>query len=169
MKKIFLILLLTVSLSSCGYHMMGTAAKDTAFYNVKSVEMPVFQNSTTRSEIEIPITNAFVKEFSQTYKMKYRDADVTINGIVNRFELKPISLTSAGSVSSYRLFIRISVTVIDNKSGEIIWQDNNINDFEDFTVDRSNVTITEEREFMAVEKMAPDLARLIKERIVEGF
>lgn len=168
-KKSFIIFISSFFLIGCGYHMMGTAAKDTPFHNVKSIEMPVFKNTTQRSEIEIPLTNAFVKEFSQTYEIKYSNADVTINGAVTKFDLKPISLTAAGVVSSYRLFIKLSVTVIENKSGKIIWHDNNITDFEDFIVDRNNVTITEEREFRSFEKMAPDLARLIKERIVEGF
>ncbi len=159
-------ILLLVLVSGCGYHIAGKSG--TMPGGVKSISIPVFANSTQKPDIEGIMTNAFVSEFVTTVDVK-KDAEAEMIGNIVSYKLKGVSFTGNDVTQEYRLTVVVSIALRDRKDGHVIWQDSGISDYEDFSVNPSDVTRTEELEIGAFRKLSVDLARKIKERMLEGF
>ncbi len=159
-------LLLAVLVSGCGYHIAGKSG--TMPGGIKSLSIPVFANSTAKPDIEGIITSAFVSEFTTTVNVK-KDAEAEMIGNIVSYKLKGVSFTGSDVTQEYRLTVVVSIAIRDRKDGHVIWQDSAISDYEDFSVNPSDVTRTEEVEIEAFRKLSIDLARKIKERMLEGF
>jgi len=159
--------LLVLSLvSGCGYHVAGKSG--TMPGDIKSVTIPVFANATVKPDIEGIITSAFVSEFVTTLPVK-KDAEAEMLGKILSYSLRGVSFTSNDVTQEYRLSVLVSITLRDRKDGHIIWQDKGVSDYEDFKVDTTDVTRTEETEIEAFKKLSVDMARKVKERMLEGF
>ncbi len=164
--RLALIALLVLVLSGCGYHVAGKAGRMPA--GIESISIPVFENRTTKPDIESDLTAAFVTEFVTTVRVE-GGAGYAMYGVIKRYELQPVSFTKSDINQEYRLRVDMTLTIIDKKDGQIVWRDENISDYEDFTVNINDVTETTEREEAALNKLAKDTARLVKERMQEGF
>ncbi|CAG0986371.1 hypothetical protein ANRL2_02838 [Anaerolineae bacterium] len=164
--RLALIALLVLVLSGCGYHVAGKAGRMPA--GIESISTPVFENRTTKPDIESDLTAAFVTEFVTTVRVE-GGAGYAMYGVIKRYELQPVSFTKSDINQEYRLRVDMTLTIIDKKDGQIVWRDENISDYEDFTVNINDVTETTEREEAALNKLAKDTARLVKERMQEGF
>jgi len=153
-------------ITGCGYHIAGKSG--TMPEDISDVTVPVFINSTTKPDIEGIITSAFISEFVTTVNVS-KDAASIMKGTITSYSLKGVSFTGTDVTQEYRLTVGLSLTVSDKKDGHVIWQDGAITDFEDYKVDTSDVTRTEEVEIAAFKKLSKDVARKIKERMLEGF
>src|SRR3990170_819746 len=67
------------------------------------------------------------------------------------------------------LTISMSLRIYDIQSGKVVWQDRGVVDTEDFSVNTADVAATRDRETAALQKLSRDTARLVKERMLEGF
>ena len=159
----FLALLL---ISGCGYHIAGKGGRMPG--GVESLAIPVFENRTIKPDIESDLTSAFVSELVTTVKVEGR-APHAMYGIINKYELTPVSFTKSDINQEYRLTVELALSIVDRGSGQILWHEDKVTDYEDFTVNINNVTETTEREEAALNKLARDTARLVKECMLEGF
>jgi len=165
-RVLFVLCLTALSLTGCGYHIAGKSG--TMPEGITALTIPVFTNSTTKPDIEGLMTGAFVTEFVTTLNVR-EDAASQMKGIITSYVLKGVSFTSKDITQEYRLTVGVSVTVRDKKDGHLIWEDRGITDYEDYKVDTADVTRTEEIEIEAFKKLSKDMARKIKERMLEGF
>lgn len=163
MKKT-LLLILFLTLAGCGYHIAGKGGKMPG--DLSSLNIPIFANSTHKTNIEAILTNAFVEEMVTTVKVG-REGDGTMQGVIRSYNLTAVSYSKSDVNQEYRLTVVLSVTLL--KNGAVIWKDDNISDYEDFAVNTSNVTATKEAEEAALKKLAKDTARIVKERLLENF
>ncbi len=158
--------LLLFVLSGCGYHIAGKSG--TLPGGVEALTIPVFTNSTAKPDIEGIITTAFVNEFVTTVPVK-NDAPASLEGNIVSYSQRGVSFTGNDVTQEYRLSVVVSIVMRDKKDGHVIWQDRNIPDYEDYSVDTTDVTHTEEVEINAFRKLSKDMARMVKERMLEGF
>jgi outer membrane lipopolysaccharide assembly protein LptE/RlpB len=169
---IFVVFLLPLG---CGYHVAGRggAPGDRATImpgGIKSLSIPFFENRTGRPDVETVVTAALVDEFMNTVDIVPVDtADAVMEGVIKTYKLKPVSFTENDVVQEYRLTVVMSIRLVSTSDGEILWKDDSVRDYEDFTVDTTDVIATKDAEREALKKIARDRARLIRERIVEGF
>ncbi len=161
-----LLALLLMTLSGCGYHIAGKSG--TLPGGVTSLTIPVFVNSTGKPDIEGIMTSAFVREFVTTVPVK-KDADAEMTGNIVSYSQRGVSFTGQDVTQEYRLTVVVSIVLKDRKDGHIIWQDKNITDYEDYKVETTDVTRTEEVEIEVLRKLSTDMARKIKERMLENF
>lgn len=133
---------------------------------VTELRIPVFVNETSKPDIEGPMTTAFVSEMVNTVRINYR-SDAVMTGVIKEYKLLPVSYTGTDVNLEYRLTVTLSVKI--NRGEEVLWKDENIVDYEDFTADSSDVAATEDAERAALKKLSRDTARLVKERILTGF
>lgn len=150
----------------CGYHVAGKSGRLPG--DLESLAIPVFENRTTKPDIESGLTSAFVTEFVTSVKVE-SNASHAMNGVIKSYELTPVSFTKSDINQEYRLTVVLDLAIVDKTSGNIIWHEDKVTDYEDFTVNMNNVTETTEREEAALEKLARDTARLVKERMLERF
>ena len=153
-------------ISGCGYHIAGKAGQMPG--GIKSLTIPVFENGTRKPDIESIITAAFVDEFVTTVNVL--DAgEAVMEGVIKSYELKPVSYTKDDVNQEYRLTVTVSLNLLGAGTDAILWSDENVVDYEDFIVNTSDVTATEEAEIEALRKLARDTARAVKERMLERF
>ncbi|GMR05067.1 MAG: hypothetical protein BMS9Abin23_0998 [Thermodesulfobacteriota bacterium] len=153
-------------LSGCGYYIAGKGGVMPG--GVTSVAIPVFVNRTRKPNIESIITNKFASEFVTTVDVR-DDAEAELRGVIKTYELRPVSYTKNDVVQEYRLSVTLALSLVDNNGGEVLWEDGDVRDYEDFIVNSTDVTATEEAEITVFKKLSKDLARLVKERMLENF
>lgn len=161
---IFLLALFIIS--GCGYHVTSKTGRLPE--GIKSLTIPIFENRTAKPDIESDVTSAFVDEFVTSARME-SGAGHVMNGIIKTYELTPVSFTKSDINQEYRLTVVLGLSIVEKVTGRVIWQEDNITDYEDFTVNIDDVTETTEREEAALQKLARDTARLVKERMIERF
>jgi outer membrane lipopolysaccharide assembly protein LptE/RlpB len=160
------VLLALLVISGCGYHITGKVARMPG--GVESLAIPVFENRTAKPDIESDLTAAFVTELVTSVKVE-GTAGHAMYGVIKRYELRPVSYTKSDINQEYRLTVELALTIVDKSNGQIIWREDKITDYEDYTVNINDVTETTESEEAALRKLARDTARLVKERMLEGF
>jgi len=164
-RAVFALLALLL-ITGCGYHIAGKAGRFPG--GVESIAVPVFVNMTVKPDIESDLTAAFVSEFVTSVRVE-GSSPHAMRGVINRYELTPVSFTKSDINQEYRLTVELALSIVEKKSGKVLWHEDSVTDYEDFTVDINNVTETTEREEAALRKLAKDTARLVKERMLEGF
>jgi len=171
MKKRSLLFALTVfcvlsAVTGCGYHIAGKGGRMPG--EIREVAIPVFVNMTNKPDIESIISSAFAKEFVTTVDV--RDAaGPELRGAILSYGLSPVSYTKNDVVQEYRLSVTLSLSLVEKGGGKVLWEDRNVRDYEDFIVSTTDVTATEEAEIAAFRKLSKDVARLVKERMLENF
>jgi outer membrane lipopolysaccharide assembly protein LptE/RlpB len=101
-KKILFILYL-IQLLGCGYQMVGKETHVPPGLN--SVAIPTFKNQTFEPGIEVPFTQAFLREFIQDRRVNVVDraeADSVLEGIIRDFSLYSVSFDKSGFVIEYQ-------------------------------------------------------------------
>lgn len=164
-RPLALLVAILFIVAGCGYHIAGRGGKMPG--DITSLSIPIFTNSTSKPDIESAVTQAFVDEFANTLRIT-DNGDIVMAGIIRTYSLTPVSYTQNDVNQEYRLTVAMSL-VITRGQGDPLWQDDDITDYEDFTVNISDVTATKEAEFVALKKIAADTARFTKERMMEQF
>ncbi|MBI5560934.1 MAG: hypothetical protein HY883_06630 [Deltaproteobacteria bacterium] len=158
-----------ISAYGCGYHTLGKG-DNPALSGINSLAIPVFKNDTYRPDVESVITTAIVDEFVNIFDVADSGrADAVLYGTVIAYELTPVSYSSKAVIREYRLTIVISIKVLRKSDGVVLWEDKNIRDYEDFTVDTDALMATKDAERSALVKISSDTARLVREHMLEGF
>lgn len=158
---------MAIGIGGCGYHVVGKG-DSSLFTDMKSMAIPVFDNDTRRADIESTLTHAVVDEFINLVEITEADkAEAVLEGRVIGYSLGAVSFTGKDVVNEYRLTVVLSLRLV--RGGEVIWEDKRLSDYEDFIVDSSDIAATREAEEDAFEKLADDMARLVREHMLEGF
>ena len=163
-------LLTSVLVVGCGYHVSGGRGSVSSNFGcgIESVSLPVFKNETLRSGVEGVITSALIDELVNTVDVIAKGhAEATIEGVIKSYDLNAKSFGDGDVVSEYRLTVSYSVRLVRVADGAVLWQDNDVSTYADFLVDIASVAITKDREFKALEEIALESARLVRERMAE--
>ena len=165
-----IVFLFALTSAGCGYHVLGGGGDEqmTAFTGLDGSEplaIPFFDNRSSKPYVESVITAAFAEEFMRSVDLT-ADAATVLKGTVSAYKLRPLAFTENDIVSEYRVTVRLDLVV--ERDGEAVWGEV-VEDYEDFAVTTSSVVETKDAEAKAVRKMASDMARIVKERIVGGL
>ncbi|MBI1911810.1 MAG: hypothetical protein HYS21_07380 [Deltaproteobacteria bacterium] len=152
--------------SGCGYHVAGKGGAMPG--GIKELSIPVFTNTTSKPDIEATITSAFVNEFITTVEV-LNESEFLLQGTIKSYALNPVSFTKSDVNQEYRLTVVIDVRLFDKETGRMYWIEENITDYEDFTVNINDVSATRDAETAALRKLSKDTARATKERMLERF
>ena len=165
-----LLIAITGALSGCGYHVAGKGGSMPG--GITTISIPFFQNYTKRPDVETVITTAIVDEFINTASLqvvKSGEGEATLVGAVRSYTLTPVSFDSTDVTQEYRLSVAVDLQLVRREDESILWERKGFTDYEDFRVTALDVDATKAAEREALKKMAKDMARLIKEQMVEGF
>ena len=168
---------LLIALPACGYRVAGRVVSETDGSaaivlpgNIKTVAIPIFINHTRKSNVESIITSAVAREFITSVDIVDEDeAEALLLGSINSYELKPVSFTATDVIQEYRLYIEVSITLMRRGTKEVLWRDGSITDYEDFIVDVNDISASKDAEWDALKIICFDMARFVKERMLEGF
>lgn len=155
-------------LSGCGY-----TTKTTLPRNIKTIYVETVKNKLNADTIyayqqglEMDITNAVTRRFQQEGTLKVvaqKNADAILKTDLLRFEQEGLRYTQLEEVKEYRLFIVVKLTLVDAKTGDLIWEEPNFTGDQEYFVS-SNASIGEQKAAMdAVDQLACNIVDRVAE------
>ena len=151
--KTLLMLLAPVLLGSlgCGYGLIGRTSNLPE--DVTHIFVETLQNRTTRSRIELQLTQSIVDELvtrrRYTIVRSKVEADAVLSGALMSFVVRPVQFGPDGRATDYAITIRADMYLIRTGSEEVLWAqddyifkgdyalelgENTVFDFEDATI-----------------------------------
>ena len=166
--------ILTVTLScfllllGCGYQLVG---KETHLPpGVSSIAIPTFINRTLEPGIEIPFTQAFLRDFILDRRVKVvdrKEADSLLEGIINAYSFYAVSFDRSGFVLEYQITVVVDLT-LKKPNGEILWSQKSLPETRWYRAS-SNVLANEANKDAALQEIGRLLAERIRNRFFYNF
>ncbi|MFH1541035.1 MAG: LPS assembly lipoprotein LptE [Elusimicrobiota bacterium] len=137
--------------------------------NIKKITIETFKNSTVYYGMEEKLTLTTINEFIGDGRLEVvnsPETDGILCGEITRYVLEPLTYDENHIVKEYKLWILISIMLVDRVKNEVIWQEKNLEGSYRFFVPDIPGGISEEE---AREIIWEKFARLILKRTIEGF
>lgn len=137
-KNIVFLLLLTLSITSCGVYNFTGGSLDDRYQTIKVDRFPnysAYQNPNYSQEF----TNDLQLRFDQRSNMSLTnqdDADILLEGEILEYYVSPVAITSGEQAAQNRLSIRIKVIYTNNIEEEKSFT-RTFTDFEDFPANQT--------------------------------
>ncbi len=98
----------------CGYHLAGT--QNTLPPHLKTIAIPVFDNTSSEPEIHRDLTNIIRQSFISDGRLQVvngKDADLFMRGKLHYYNLRAVSFSSSDVASEYYVELGVEVDVKD--------------------------------------------------------
>ena len=155
-------------LLGCGYQLVGKETHVPA--GLTSVAIPTFANQTFEPGIEVPFTQAFLKEFIQDRRIKVLDrseADSILEGVIKFFNIYSVSYDRSGLALEYQTTVVIDLT-LKKKTGETVWIEKDLSETRWYRTS-SNVLTSETNKAAAIQQVGKFVADRIRNRFFYNF
>jgi len=172
-RRLLAFLALVLSLSGCGYGLVGRTSSLPP--EIRSLYVEPLENRTTRQQVELLLTEALVGELVTRRRfeiVRRRDlADAILGGEITSFIVRPVRFDADGRAEEYEIAIRANMQFTATKDGEKIWA-------RDQYVFRENYEFVEEfgdGEFLfnvediTIQEVARNFAQTLVIDVLEGF
>lgn len=167
LKKVLLLICIVVMMG-CGYQMVGKETHVPPGLN--SVAIPTFKNQTFEPGIEVPFTQAFLREFIQDRRVNVVDraeADSVLEGVIKYFRIYSVSYDKSGFVMEYQTDITLDLT-LKKRTGEVLWEEKGFSETRWFRAS-SNVLTNETNKAVALQQIGRFVAERIRNRFFYNF
>jgi outer membrane lipopolysaccharide assembly protein LptE/RlpB len=166
--KRYLSIVSIIVFTGCGYHMVGKETHVPPGLN--SVAIPTFVNGTFEPGIEVPFTQAFLREFIQDRRVKVLDrseADSVLEGVIKSFYITSVSYDQSGLVLQYQTNVVLDLT-LRKRTGEVVWV---VKDFSETNWYRASsaVLINETNRAAAIQQLGRFVAERLRTRFFYDF
>ena len=171
LKPMLFALALALMFDVCGYKPAGKGKSLPA--NIKTIAIPVFQNSSLKYRVEQRFTNAVIEEVLKRARALRvtttpEDADAVLSGDIRSFRAAGSLLDDLGRTRVWDVRIVLSVTVRDQRSHKILYQNPRIAFDGEYELSDDPQSFFNE-ENPAVDRIAKDFAQTIISTILEGL
>jgi hypothetical protein len=165
------LVLLCLSLSSCGYHIAGKA--DLVPKNVHTIAIPPFSNITTRYKLTDHLPQAISREFRARTRYQIvndqNQADAVLSGaVVNYIAYPTIIDQTTGRASGLQVYVTLQITFTERATGKVIYTRPNYEAHQRYELSINANTYFEESD-AAIDRLAQDVARDLVSSILENF
>lgn len=170
-KPVVLALALGMIVEVCGYKQAGKGKSLPA--NIKTIAVPVFQNSSLKYRVEQRFTRAVIDEILKRARAlrvvnDQQDADAIVNGDIRGFRAVGSILDDRGRTRVWDVRIVVSVVVRDLKTHKIIFENPRMAFEGEYELSDDPQSFFNE-ENPAVERIAKDFAQTLVSTIMEGL
>jgi outer membrane lipopolysaccharide assembly protein LptE/RlpB len=163
--------LLTLGLSGCGYHGVGSATHIPG--NVRTLNVPIFQSGVQAYNTEMAFTQAVVRELETRtkYQISLKDkgsADATLKGYIVSQNVAPLTYDpSSGQTSSYLVSITARVELAA-QDGSVLYRNDNMAWREQYqsTQDLSGFV---QEDSAAMRRVAREFSQALVSEMLESF
>lgn len=164
-------LLLSLLLTSCGYHVAGKA--DLVPKTVHSIAIPAFSNITTRYKLTDHLPEAISREFISRTKYQIvndpNQADAVLRGsIINYIAYPTIIDQATGRASGLQVNVTLQITFTERATGKVIYSRPSFEAHQRYELSINANTYFEESD-AALDRLARDVARDLVSSILENF
>jgi len=166
-KKLFSIFCLVLA-SGCGYQLVG---KETHLPpGISSISIPTFINQTLEPGIEVPFTQAFLREFILDRRVKVvdrKEGDSLLEGVIKSYTFYVVSFDRSGLALEYQTNVVADLT-LKKRDGEILWSEKNLSETSWYRVS-SNVLANEASKDASLQEIGRLMAERIRNRFFYNF
>ena len=166
-KKILFILCL-IQLLGCGYQMVGKETHVPPGLN--SLAIPTFKNLTFEPGIEVPFTQAFLREFIRDRRVNVVDraeADSILEGSIRDFTMSSVSYNISGFVAEYATHVVIDLA-LKTRTGKVLWEEKGFSEDRWFRAS-SQVLTNEANKQAAIQETGRFVAERLRSRFFYNF
>ncbi len=158
--------------SGCGYALVGTG-RQLLPATVKTVQIPTFENKTTRVELEQKVTRAVAEEFVSrgrlTLVSNAAEADVIVRGVITGFGINPVAFDSQGRATQYQATVTAKIELVDHKNEDaVLWKNDQYYFAENYPINPDSGD-TFDQESKAINEISFRFAESLVSSILEGF
>lgn len=107
-------------LSGCGYHLVGTG--NTLPPHIKTIFIPVFENTSSQPEIHRELTSAVLQSFISDGRLKVvkkNEADLVMEATLNYYNIRNVSFSSQDLVSDIIIELEVELKVTDQVKNKL--------------------------------------------------
>lgn len=167
--------LISITLSSCGYHIAGQA--DMMPKSVKVIAVPAFENITVRYKLTDQMPNAIAHEFIARSRYKVvsdpGQADAVLKGaVVNYTSFPTVFDQTTGRASGLQVNVRLQITLTDRVTGKVLFSRPSYEYHQRYEISVSGPNAAQqyfEESATALQRLCGDVARDIVSAILENF
>jgi outer membrane lipopolysaccharide assembly protein LptE/RlpB len=166
-----ILLLLCVTLTSCGYALVGH--NNFLPPTVHTIQVPAFVNRTTRVELEQRVTQAVAEEFVSRGRLKLvstpAEADVMLHGSIDSFGIYPVAFNTEGRATQYQISITAAIELVDHRNDDkVLWKNDQYRFTENYS---TNIDTADafDQESRAIREIAQRFSQALVTNLLEGF
>ena len=155
-------------LLGCGYQMVGKETHVPPGLN--SLAIPTFKNLTFEPGIEVPFTQAFLREFIQDRRVNVVDraeADSVLEGSITYFTMSSVSYNISGFVAEYATNVVLDLA-LKNRTGKVLWEEKGFSETRWFRAS-SQVLTNEANKQAAIQETGRFVAERLRSRFFYNF
>jgi hypothetical protein len=176
MKKLIVLVLLTLATSGCGYSLAGRGSFLPAY--IRAIGIPQLINRTTFFDVEQVLTEKVRAEFIGRGKYSVspgiEGADAVLTGEITSIGVTPAGFTEQQLASRYIFTLSMRVQFTDARTNEVLWSNDSLLFREEYELaTRSNVALEGaaflDQERNAFDRIATEVARTVVTAILEAF
>ena len=165
-----LAVILSLSLSACGYHLQGAGGSSLPPH-IKKIHIPILINKTLEPGIEVRITdsirNVIINDGRVSLANTLSEADAVLEGQVLRYRLRPIAFTRADRAQEFRLRMTLKVSLRDLETEKILFRQTLVSDRE-YRVS-TDLSTNEQAQTNAAQQASDNIAKELQGLMIEGF
>lgn len=171
-----ILVLAAASSGGCGYSLAGRGSFLPP--HIRTIGVPLFQNSTTTFEVEQVITQRVRAEFIGRGRYQVvpeaAGADAVLIGEITNISLQPTAFTPEQLVSRYNLVLTARLEFRDVRNDAIIWENSSLTFSEEYELATASPTVDPGAGFLtqdanALERVATNFAKSVVSSIMETF
>jgi len=163
----WLIFILCISLSACGYRFAGSGRFPAG---IKSVCIPVLKNRSSEAGIENTLTNDLIYEVNRhdvTVLSSEDKADAVLSGTIWSVIIETIAYKDPQKSSERRVTVTVNLK-LRSHSGKVVWSRMGLSESETFDV-MSDILETEKNKSEAISVLSKRLSQNIYNSITSEF
>jgi hypothetical protein len=142
-KLSFAGLLLALVAAGCGYTFSSADSLPPAAH---TIYVATFRNATEVTGIQDVFMRYMKDEIAKHDRLQLVDdraqADVELSGVIGGAEPFPAAMNAVGEPSIYNYSVQVSATLIDRKTGKVLWSGQNITSQQQYAVVPQAVLVT---------------------------
>jgi outer membrane lipopolysaccharide assembly protein LptE/RlpB len=166
-----LALLLAAALlaGACGYRVVGIGGQLPG--GITRVEVPVFENRTTRADIGRVLTEDFISRLMGAAKLRVvggAEAQASIQGVVTAYRREPITFDSAQKPLENRLTVVMDVSLTSREGNRLLFSEKSVTIRHDYPV-RTDLQENDRLESEALGVASGLMSQKLVGLMLEGF
>ena len=167
-----LMLVWTMVLASCGYHVAGQA--DLMPASIHTIAIPAFGNITTRYKLTDHLPQAISHEFIARTRFQIVNdpdqADAVLRGSVINYASYPTLFDQqSGRASGLQVNVTMQVNLVERATGKVIFSRPSFEMHQRYEISVTSPTAYFEESDAALDRLSRDVARDLVSSILENF
>jgi hypothetical protein len=155
--------------SGCGYRIVGLGGQLPG--GVTRVEVPVFENRTSRTDIGRVMTEAFIRQLQGAAQLRVvqgEEAQAVIRGLITGYKREPITFDAKETPLENRLTIAMDVSLVPRGGSRPLFSEKAVSVRYDYQI-QTDLQVNDRLEDQALLEASKLMSQKLVSLMLEGF